>query len=169
MSRDALGAPLVPGHNVDPVDLEAGLRMLASLGYEHPNQRMEVEYNLMRHARGEEAQAQQAMARSLSGVSLTSWYVVLAAAVATRTAALGPAQDHGQPRPAALEQMAQRLRTEIDCALRTACAIGVSKGRHGTDSIPRIEELGDSTAKNLAHLALTIAPTLLPTPDPMED
>lgn len=91
--RNTGGAPLEPGYNVDPVDIAAGLAMMKRLGYDSPEHLMEVEYNLRRHARGEEHKAMEAMGRSLSGVSLTSWYVILSAAVASGTQKLD--QDPG--------------------------------------------------------------------------
>ena len=92
--RDTGGAPLEPGYNVDPVDIAAGLAMMKQLGYDSPEHHMEVEYNLNRHARGEEHKAMEAMGRSLSGVSLTSWYVILAAAVASGTRKLELERGH---------------------------------------------------------------------------
>ena len=74
---------LVPGHNVDRIDLEAGLRELAACGYTDPCTVMVVDYALNRHARGEEQAALRgAIDRSFHGIDLTSWYRVLAAALA---------------------------------------------------------------------------------------
>ena len=90
MTRDAYGKPLVPGVNVDRVDVAAGLRKLSELGWsreQEPNAHQEVEYNLMRWARGEEAAADHSMSRSLSGLDYTSWRVILAAAIAAGEAA----------------------------------------------------------------------------------
>lgn len=93
MTRDAFGRPLIPGLNADRVDVAAGLRKLSDLGWaqeQEPNAHMEVEYNLQRWARGEEADADHSMSRSLSGVDYTSWRVVLAAAIAAGEATAGP-------------------------------------------------------------------------------
>ena len=71
---------LIPGHNVDRVDIAAGLRELAGCGYDDPRTVMVIEYALARHARGEEAEAQRgATDGSFYGISLTCWYRVLAA------------------------------------------------------------------------------------------
>lgn len=89
MTGDRMGNPLVPGVNADPVDVSAGLAKLAALGWSRgsdPNAHMEVEYNLLRWARGEEAHADRSMSRSLSGVDYTSWRIVLAAAIAAGAA-----------------------------------------------------------------------------------
>lgn len=76
------GSPLTPGVNVDAMDIAAGLARMRVLGYEHPNHAMEVEYNLMRWARGEEEEADRSMSKSLSGVRYTDWRVILAVAIA---------------------------------------------------------------------------------------
>lgn len=85
------GSKLTPGVNVDPVDVAAGLRKLDQLGWPRatePNAHMEVEYNLMRWARGEEAEADRSMSKSLSGVDYTSWRIILATAITSGEAAL---------------------------------------------------------------------------------
>lgn len=82
------GKPLTPGVNVDPVDIEAGLKMMTSLGYDSEFNYIEVDYNLKRWTRGEEAEADHSMSNSLSGVNYTSWRMILAAAVASGTAKL---------------------------------------------------------------------------------
>lgn len=77
------GFPLIPGYNVDKIDLEAGMRMLAQCGYDDPKTKMVVEYALVCHAKGEEAAAQRrATDPTFYGIRLTSWYMVLAAAKA---------------------------------------------------------------------------------------
>ena len=81
MRRDAYGAALVPGRNVDKVDVAAGMRQAAKSGYKSPYEQMVVEYALMRHARGEEAGAERTWI-SYYPRNLTSWYMILAAAVA---------------------------------------------------------------------------------------
>lgn len=74
------GTLLVPGRNVDWVDVGAGMRLGAAFGYDDPESQMVLEYALMRHRRGEEDGAQRT---ALShGIDLTSWYAVLAAALA---------------------------------------------------------------------------------------
>ena len=73
----------VPGYNVDRINVAAGLRELATIGYTEPKTRMVIEYALMRWARGEEEQAQKgAIDRSFHGINLTCWLRVLAAAMA---------------------------------------------------------------------------------------
>lgn len=77
-----MGRPLVPGVNVDPVDITAGLRRAAALGYGDRQSRMVLTYALQRHARGEEEGAE----RTVKGhVDFTCWRVILAAAVAAAT------------------------------------------------------------------------------------
>jgi hypothetical protein len=72
---------LIPGHNVDKVNVEAGLRELAACGYDDPHTKAVIEYALTRHGRGEEEAAQRgAIDKSFHGISLTCWYRVLAAA-----------------------------------------------------------------------------------------
>lgn len=84
MRRDFAGGPLVPGVNVDPVDVAAGLGQAAEFGYGSLQYQVIVEYALMRHARGEEEGAQRS---ALSGgIDLTSWFAILAAAVAAANA-----------------------------------------------------------------------------------
>lgn len=74
------GELLTPGVNVDKVDIPAGLRLAALFGYDDPQSRMVVTYALQRHERGEEDGAQRS---ALSGgIGLTSWYAIVAAAVA---------------------------------------------------------------------------------------
>jgi hypothetical protein len=82
---------LTPGHNVDKVDVAAGLRELKACGNTNPHTRMVIEYALQRHARGEEELAQRtAIAPDLHGVDLTTWFRVLAVA---RAAAATTAED----------------------------------------------------------------------------
>ncbi len=80
MKTDFKGRPLVPGVNVDKVDVRAGLKHAIRFGYGGPEHLMVAEYALRRHARGEEDGAQRT---ALSGgIDLTSWYAILAAALA---------------------------------------------------------------------------------------
>jgi len=78
---------LVPGHNVDRVDVAAGLRELEACGYKEVETKMVIEYALMRHARGEEEAAQRgAIDREFHGISFTCWTRVLAAAMVSADA-----------------------------------------------------------------------------------
>lgn len=73
---------LVPGVNVDRVDVAAGLAMLAELGYQDSRTHMVIEHALQRWARGEEEAAERgAIDRAFHGIDLTSWRVVLAHAI----------------------------------------------------------------------------------------
>ena len=79
-----MGTGLVTGHNVDPVNVAAGMRELTACGYEESETRMVIEYALMRWARGEEEQAERgAIDKDFHGISFTCWRRVLAAAVAS--------------------------------------------------------------------------------------
>jgi hypothetical protein len=76
-------AGLKPGHNVDVVDVAAGMRELSACGYAEPETRMVIEYALMRWSRGEEEQAERgAIDGGFHGISFTCWRRVLAAAIA---------------------------------------------------------------------------------------
>lgn len=80
---------LIPGHNVDRIDVAAGLRELASIGYTEAETKMVIEYALMRWARGEEEAAERgAIDRAFYGISLTCWRRVLAAARAAAESVL---------------------------------------------------------------------------------
>ncbi|OHU47257.1 hypothetical protein BKG82_26750 [Mycobacteroides chelonae] len=82
MARDMFGTPLVPGVNVDKVDVAAGLRELALCGYKDAKTRTVIEYALQRWARGEEQAAERgAVDQSFHGVDVGSWRRVLAAAM----------------------------------------------------------------------------------------
>lgn len=88
MARDMFGNPLVPGINVDKIDIGAGLRELKLCGYNDPHTRMVIEYALQRWVRGEEAEAQRgAIDPDFHGIDLTSWLRVLAAAKAAAVTA----------------------------------------------------------------------------------
>lgn len=82
--KDVNGRNLVPGYNVDPINVEAGMKMLRQCGYEPNMERdMVIEYALTRWARGEEEQAERgAIDASFHGINFTSWRMVLAAAIA---------------------------------------------------------------------------------------
>lgn len=82
---------LIPGHNVDRIDVAAGLRELSAAGYAHPYTKMVIEHALMRWQRGEEEQAERgAIDQSFHGIDLTSWRRVLAAARASAESAAQP-------------------------------------------------------------------------------
>lgn len=73
----------ISGHNVDQIDVAAGLRELTACGYTDARTVMVIEYALMRWARGEEKAAQMgAIDPSFHGINLTCWLRVLAAAMA---------------------------------------------------------------------------------------
>lgn len=72
---------LIPGHNVDHVDVEAGLLELEACGYHEETTHHVIGYALRRWARGEEEAAQRAaIDKSFHGIALTCWIRVLAAA-----------------------------------------------------------------------------------------
>jgi hypothetical protein len=74
---------LVPGFNVDQLDISAGMRELEACGYIEPETKMVIEYALQRWARGEEEAAQRgAIDKKFHGISLTCWLRVLAASMA---------------------------------------------------------------------------------------
>ena len=87
-----------PGYNVDPIDIEAGLRELVACGHDDSAETREViRYALIRHARGEEAAAERgAIDKDFYGISFTCWRRVLAAAVASGTQKLKPHGSDGQ-------------------------------------------------------------------------
>jgi hypothetical protein len=85
------GSKLVPGRNVDAVNIEAGMRELAACGYDSPETRLVIEYALARWARGEEAAAERgAIDQKWHGIDLTCWRRVLAAAVVSARAGAKP-------------------------------------------------------------------------------
>lgn len=90
---------LVPGFNVDRLDIAAGMSELVACGY--PASEVErhtvIEYALVRWARGEEEAAQRsAIDKSFYGISLTCWYRVLAASMAAASVQDShPAPDKG--------------------------------------------------------------------------
>lgn len=74
--------------SLDPVDFEAGLKMLASIGYDEPETVMVITYALQRWARGEEAAGEKgAINVSFHGIPMTQWRMVLAAALSAGRAA----------------------------------------------------------------------------------
>ena len=92
-ARTITGQGLTPGVNVDAVNVAAGLSRAEALGYTSGQHQMEVEYNLMRWARGEEGAADRSMSQSLSGVAYTDWRVILAAAIVARSIIITRQQD----------------------------------------------------------------------------
>ena len=87
---------LVPGVNVDRLDINAGMRELSACGWPaneaNVETRVVIHYSLCRWARGEEEAAQRgAIDKAFHGIPITCWLRVLAAAMAgaTRT----PTQD----------------------------------------------------------------------------
>lgn len=76
---------LIPGYNVDRIDVSAGLRELVACGYPatEAERHYVIEYALMRWARGEEEAAQRgAIDKSFHGIDLTCWIRVLSASMA---------------------------------------------------------------------------------------
>jgi hypothetical protein len=73
---------LVTGHNVDRIDVSAGLRELIACGYgDSVETRFVIQYALQRWARGEEEAAKRgAIDRGFHGIDFGSWVRVLAAA-----------------------------------------------------------------------------------------
>lgn len=73
---------LIPGVNVDRVDIGSGLMMAEKLGYGDPTSQMVIEYALKRHQRGEEAGAERTWLAEFPR-DLTSWKAILAHAIST--------------------------------------------------------------------------------------
>lgn len=72
---------LIAGHNVDRIDVGAGLRELEACGYTDPCTKIVIEHALMRWMRGEEEQAERgAIDADFHGINFTSWRRVLSAA-----------------------------------------------------------------------------------------
>lgn len=85
----------VPGYDVDHIDVAAGLDALFECGHDDPNTTMVIEHSLMLWARGEEVSAQRkAIDRSFHGIDLTSWYRVLAAAMAKGECKVATGHNH---------------------------------------------------------------------------
>lgn len=83
---------LVPGVNLDRIDVAAGLRELVACGYpETEGQRhMVIQYALQRWAKGEEHAAERgAIDETFHGIPLLCWRRVLAAARAAAGRATG--------------------------------------------------------------------------------
>jgi propanediol dehydratase large subunit len=77
------GELLTPGHNVDPVDIAAGVALGARFGFDDAESQMVLTYALQRWARGEEAGAEKTIVSH--GIDYTTWRAVLAEAVAAGT------------------------------------------------------------------------------------
>jgi hypothetical protein len=74
---------LIPGVNVDRIDVAAGMRALVECGYpaSEVERHMVIQYALQRWARGEEEAARRgAIDKAFHGINLTSWIRVLASA-----------------------------------------------------------------------------------------
>lgn len=83
---------LIPGVNVDRIDIAAGLRELIACDYTEMETQMVIQHALQRWARGEEEQAQRgAIDKSFHGIALICWIRVLAAA---RAAGESKAKSH---------------------------------------------------------------------------
>lgn len=81
------GETLIPGHNVDAVNVDAGLQLAEQFGHDDPKSIMVLSYALNRHSRGEEAHAERAVLSG--GISLTSWKAILAAGIAAAPVEVG--------------------------------------------------------------------------------
>lgn len=78
-----MGNPLVPGYNVDKVNIAVGMEELRKTGYHEARTKQVIMYALQRWARGEEEAAERgAIDKTFYGIDFTSWRRVLAAAVA---------------------------------------------------------------------------------------
>ena len=74
----------IPGHDVDRVDVAAGIAELKEMGFTEPETLMVIQHALMRWARGEEEAAKRgAIDKTFHGISFTCWLRVLAAARAS--------------------------------------------------------------------------------------
>jgi hypothetical protein len=85
-----VSAGLVPGSNVDRIDVDAGMRELSACGWPNDGNNVEtrvvIDYALRRWARGEEEAALRgAIDKSFHGIPPTCWVRVLAAAMAEGT------------------------------------------------------------------------------------
>lgn len=96
MEKDWTMRPgLIPGVNVDRVDVGAGLQLAAQIGYDDPTAQIVAEYALMRHGRGEEEGARRSWLSEYPH-DLTSWLRILAHArgsAESNAAAHGPWPD----------------------------------------------------------------------------
>jgi hypothetical protein len=85
-----LGAPRVPGYNVDALDVDAGISCARGFNMDDLHL-MLVGYGLQRWARGEEHDAEQMIIKGIDGVrlTLTQWRMILAAAMAAANSGVG--------------------------------------------------------------------------------
>lgn len=82
------GTGLIPGVNLDRLDIGAGMRELVKCGYPEAEAERHyvIQYALQRWARGEEEAAQRgAIDESFHGINLMSWLRVISAARAAAT------------------------------------------------------------------------------------
>lgn len=85
---------LIPGVNVDRIDIAAGMRELAACGYHEAETQMVITYALQRWQRGEEEAAQRgAIDLRFHGIDFGSWVRVLAAARAAGDANAAHSQE----------------------------------------------------------------------------
>jgi len=88
----------IPGHDIDRIDVDAGMRELRACGYDDPHTVMVIQYALQRWANGEEEAAQRgAIDRSFHGINLTCWIRVVAAARASGEAGTKAAARKNKP------------------------------------------------------------------------
>lgn len=85
-----MNTDLIPGYNVDRIDIDAGVREAHKCGYDDYQAQVVVEYMLARWKRGEEAGAQRTWL-SYYPNDLTSFYRIVAAA---RAEAERPRRQH---------------------------------------------------------------------------
>jgi hypothetical protein len=73
---------MIPGVNVDRLDIDAGMRMACDLAYNDEREQMLIHYGLLRWAKGEEEQADKLVTEGIGGIKVTflNWRMILAAA-----------------------------------------------------------------------------------------
>jgi hypothetical protein len=86
--------PKTVGVNLDPIDVAAGLQQANSIGYGDGESQMVLHYALQRWARGEEEAAERMVVKAYK-TDLTSWRMILAAAMAVGQASLDMAPSRG--------------------------------------------------------------------------
>jgi hypothetical protein len=82
VKRGLMGEELIPGRNVDVVNVAAGLDFAVELGYESAEDEMVTQYSLNLWARGEEDRADRNWVH-YHPHDLTQWRMIIATAVAT--------------------------------------------------------------------------------------
>lgn len=95
VGRTLGGEPLTPGYNVDRIDIDAGCKKAAEIGYDDDRSQMVVTYALQRWQRGEEDGAHRTVLSG--GIDLTPWFVILAAARGSAEAAVAPEPYRANP------------------------------------------------------------------------